>query len=155
MSFLVSGLPLETFRPLFGLTDAALAERNIVRRTAVAGERFPCRITLEDAAPGETVLLLNYEHQDAESPYRSHYAIYVNEAAAETRRLTDDLPGVLEGKRIALRGFTAEGMLEETELVLDDGLRAAIARQFANPAVAYIHAHNPAAGCYAARIDRA
>jgi hypothetical protein len=81
MSFLVTGLPVETFQPLFGLSDAALAARGAVRETAVAGGRYPCRVTLEDAAPGQTVLLLNYEHQAAPTPYRSRYAIYVSEAA--------------------------------------------------------------------------
>src|ERR1043165_3775499 len=78
MSFVVSGLPLEPFAALFNLSDAALAERHIVRRRAEAGARMPCRITLDDAAPGDTVLLLNHEHQSAETPYRSTHAIFVN-----------------------------------------------------------------------------
>jgi hypothetical protein len=155
MSFIVTGLPVETFQPLFGLSDAELAAHGAVRRTAVAGDRFPCRITLEDAAPGETLLLLNFEHQAAATPYRSNYAIYVNEAAAETRRLAGELPPVLRGKRIALRGFDATGMLLEAELSLDDDVAQIVGRQFENPDVAYIHAHNAGAGCFAARIDRA
>jgi hypothetical protein len=155
MSFLVSGLPIETFAPLFGLGDAALAEHDAVRRTAVAGERFPCRITLEDAPAGQSVLLLNYEHQPAQSPYRSRYAIYVSEAARETRRLADELPSALRGRPIALRAFDANGMLVGMDLVLDDTVAETIERQFADPAARYIHAHNPAAGCFAARIDRA
>ena len=154
MSFIVTGLPVETFQPLFGLSDAELAAHGAVRRTAVAGERFPCRVTLEDAAPGETLLLLNFEHQSAATPYRSNYAIYVNEAAAETRRLEGELPPVLRGKRIALRGFDAEGMLLEAELSLNDDVAQIVGRQFENPDVAYIHAHNAGAGCFAARIDR-
>jgi hypothetical protein len=155
MSFIVSGLPIETFAPLFGLGDAALAEHNALRRTAVAGERFPCRITLEDAPAGQSVLLLNYEHQPALSPYRSRYAIYVSEAARETRRLADELPSALRGRPIALRAFDANGMLVGMDLVLDDTVAETIERQFAEPAARYIHAHNPAAGCFAARIDRA
>ena len=155
MSFIVSGLPVETFEPLFGLDDAALAERGAVRRIAVAGERFPCRITLEDAPAGQSVLLLNYEHQPANTPYRSHYAIYVSEAARERRRLVDELPSALRGRPIALRAFDKTGMLVGTDLVLDDTVAEAIDRRFEDPAAAYIHAHNPAAGCFAARIDRA
>ncbi|MEJ0065802.1 MAG: DUF1203 domain-containing protein [Caulobacteraceae bacterium] len=155
MSFIVSGLPVETFEPLFGLDDQALAERGAVRRTAIAGQRFPCRITLEDAPPGQSVLLVNYEHQPANTPYRSHYAIYVSEAARETRRLVDELPSALRGRPIALRAFDAEGMLVGTDLVLDDTVAEAVRRRFEDPAVHYIHAHNPAAGCFAARIERA
>jgi Protein of unknown function (DUF1203) len=155
MSFIVSGLPVETFEPLFGLGDEALAERGAVRRIAVAGERFPCRITLEDAPAGQSVLLLNYEHQPAKTPYRSHYAIYVSEGARETRVLTNELPSALRGRPIALRAFDQAGMLMGTHLVLDDTVAEIIDRQFEDPSAAYIHAHNPAAGCFAARIDRA
>jgi Protein of unknown function (DUF1203) len=154
MRFTVSGLPIEKFRPLFGLDDAALAERGVLRRKVGAGDRAPCRITLEDAAVGETVLLLNYEHQPAASPYRSNYAIYVSEAATETRRLTDALPGVFRGRSLALRAFDAQGLLVGAELTENDGVRAAIERQFANPEAAYLHVHNAVPGCYSARIDR-
>ena len=155
MPFIVSGLPAETFAPLFDLDEASLADRNAVR--VVAGEtgRYPCRISLEDAKPGERLLLLNYQHQDAATPYRSNYAIYVRESALETRRLEDELPPVLRGRPIALRAFDAAGMLVGAELALNDDVEAAIGRQFANPEAAYLHAHNAAHGCFAARIDRA
>ena len=155
MSFIVTGLPLEPFQPLFGLSDADLAAKGAVRQTAVAGERFPCRITLEDAAPGQSVLLVNYEHQTAPTPYRSNYAIYVSEAARETRRLAGELPPVLRGRPIALRAFDAAGMLIGAELALNDDVAEAIARRFDDPDAAYLHAHNAAYGCFAARIDRA
>ncbi len=154
MSFIVSGLPLETFQPLFGLGDDALAEHGALRVTAEDG-RYPCRVTLEDAPLGQSLLLVNYQHQDAATPYRSNYAIYVNEAARETRRCEGELPPVLRGRPIAIRAFDAAGMLIGAELALNDDVEAAIGRQFANPDAAYLHAHNAAHGCFAARIDRA
>ena len=155
MSFIVTGLPVEAFQPLFGLSDADLAKRDAVRQTAIAGQRYPCRVTLEDAAPGQTVLLLNYEHQAAPTPYRSNYAIFVSEAARETRRLAGELPPVLRGRPIALRAFDAAGMLIAAELALDDNVTDAARRLFENPDAAYLHAHTAASGCFAARIDRA
>jgi hypothetical protein len=155
MSFIVSGLPLDAFQPLFGLDDAALAAHGAVRRTAAAGGRYPCRVTLEDAPAGESVLLINYEHQSAPTPYRSNYAIYVREAASATRRFRGELPPVLRGRPIALRAFDADGMLIAAELALADDVAAVIEKQFADPRAAYLHAHNAAHGCFAARIDRA
>ena len=52
MSFTVSSLPIEPFAPLFGLDDAALAQRGMLRVVADAPFAFPCRVTLDDAAPG-------------------------------------------------------------------------------------------------------
>jgi hypothetical protein len=155
MSYSISGLPIETFRPLFGLSDEALAARGVLRQTAGPEGRYPCRVTLEDARPGQSLLLLNYAHQDAATPYRSNYAIFVNEAALETRRLVDETPPVLHGRPIALRAFDQADMLVSAELALADDVEAAIERQFAKPEVAYLHAHNAAQGCFAARIDRA
>ena len=156
MSFIVSGLSPAPFQSLFGLSDEALAQHGAVRRIAQADGRYPCRISLQDAAPGESLLLLNYEHLDAASPYRSRHAIYVNEAASETRVFEGEVPAVLRGRPIALRAYDAEGMMVWAELVSpDQDIEAAIHRGLAEPDVQYLHAHNPARGCYAARIDRA
>ena len=52
MDYIVRGLPLAPFQPLFGLEDAALHARGIVRMTADRTPGFPCRVTLADAEPG-------------------------------------------------------------------------------------------------------
>jgi hypothetical protein len=155
MSFIVSGLPLDPFRPLFGLSDEALAEQGVIRRTVDANPGFPCRITLEDAQPGETVLLLNYEHQPADTPYRARHAIYVSEQAQETRRAVDEIPGALRARKaISLRAFDEAGMMLEAEVAPGAELEPTIERLLDLPGVAYLHAHNAGMGCYAARIDR-
>jgi hypothetical protein len=156
MSFVVSGLPVEPFRPLFGLSDEALAERGVIRRTVDAEVGFPCRIRLEDARPGETVLLLNYEHQPADTPYRASHAIYVCEQAREARRAVNEVPGALRvRKAISLRAFDEAGMMLDADVAPGAQLEPAIERLLAIPGVAYVHAHNAGMGCYAARIDRA
>jgi hypothetical protein len=83
--FQVRALPAEAFTHLFGLPDDELDGRGIVVRQADEGDRFPCRISLRDARPGERALLLNFQHQDADTPYRSSYAIFVIEGAEEAR----------------------------------------------------------------------
>lgn len=155
MSFIVSGLPVEPFRPLFGLSDAALAERGVIRRTADAPIGFPCRVTLEDAPVGETLLLLNYEHQPADTPYRSRHAIFVRERASETRRTVNEVPPALRvRKHISLRAFDADGMIVGAEVAPGADLPPAIERLLGLPGAAYLHAHNAGHGCYVARVDR-
>jgi hypothetical protein len=155
MSFAITGLPIDQFQLLFGLSDEDLASQGVLRRRVTREGRFPCRVTLEDTPPGGSVLLLNYEDHAAATPYRSRYAIFVSEAARETRALVDEIPGVLRGRPIALRAFSPEGMLLGAELALNDDVADAIGRRFADQAVDYIHAHNAAHGCFAARIERA
>ena len=120
-----------------------------------ASPGFPCRVTLEDAEPGGTVLLLNYEHQSADTPYRSRHAIFVSEQALATRRVADEIPPALAIRpAISLRAFDEAGMMLDAEIAPGAALEPVIARMFADPKVAYLHAHNAGRGCYAARIDR-
>lgn len=155
MPFTISGLPVEPFQPLFGLSDAALAERGVIRMIADAPVGFPCRILLADAAPGDSLLLLNHEHQPAPSPYRSQHAIFVNEAAAAPARFVDEVPPVLTvRKAISLRAFDETGMMIDADVVPGPEVGGLILRLFENKQAAYLHAHNAGRGCFAARIDR-
>ncbi len=153
MNFTVSGLSAEPFVPLYGLSDGELAERR-ARRVVVTGSGFPERIELRDAEPGDTLLLVNFEHQPANTPFRSSHAVYVREGATESRSF-DGLPEVLRRRLLSLRGFSLEGMLVEADVVDGNDARPVIERLFADRAVAYIHAHSARPGCYLARIDRA
>ena len=156
MSFVVTGLSAAPFKPLFALSDEALAERRILRRTVDAPQGFPCRVTLEDAPVGETVLLLNYEHQPADTPFRASHAIYVREGDHPTRRDVDAIPPALAVRPyISLRAFTAEGMMIDAEVAAGSDLAPVIERLLERPDAAYLHAHYAGMGCYAARIDRA
>ena len=154
MSFIVSGLPVEEFTPLFDLSDDELKSRGIIRKTANAKPGYPCRVTLEDAQVGETVLLLNHESHKAETPYRSSYAIYVRETAQTASSFVDELPPVFANRPIALRIFDKDGMLIGADIDVSGDLRMKIESAFKNPDAAYIHAHNAMHGCFAAEIRR-
>jgi len=156
MSFQVSALPADDFRPLFGLSDEALAARGVIRRTVDSPTGFPCRVGLEDAQVGDTVLLLNYEHQPADTPFRASHAIFVNEKAQASRTTVDELPPALAVRdAVSLRAFREDGMMIDASFAPKGEVEAGIARHFANPDVAYLHAHTVGWGCYLARIDRA
>lgn len=153
MSYRIRGLDPAIFADQLALDDAALARRRA--RREVAGEgRFPCRVSLEDAAPGEVLLLTHYANHAVESPYRNAFAIYVRASAAEAADYVDCLPPVLRGRPIALRGYTAEGDLHRAALALADDVDTQVRTLLEDPAVAYIDAHNAMHGCFAARIER-
>jgi hypothetical protein len=153
MNYTVCGLSPEHFIPLYGLSEDELATHR-ARRVIVDGPGFPERIEVRDAEPGETLLLVNYEHQDADTPYRSSHAIYVREGATEAWS-GDHLPEVIRKRLLSLRGFSAAGMMVDADVVEGREAEPLIERLFADPDVAYIHAHYARPGCYAARIDRA
>lgn len=158
MTYLVTGLAPEPFLPLAGLGDAALAARGARRVIASADSGYPCRITLADARAGEQLILLNHVSHDVPGPFRHAFAIYLRVAALKAgqaaARYHDRPAPVFAGRPLALRGFAADGMLHAARLAAPGEADAAIRALFADPGVAYIHAHNAAHGCFAARIDR-
>jgi hypothetical protein len=155
MSFRITGLPPETFAPLFDLSDQELAARGAVRKIAdgrVPG--YPCRVSLTDSQQGDELLLVNYEHHGVDSPYRMRFAIYVRKG--ETRYdAVDEVPAQLRTRQLAVRAFDADAMMVGWELVDGRQLEGAIERLFASSQAAYLHVHFAAPGCYAARVERA
>jgi hypothetical protein len=155
MTFQISPLPRSAFAELFGLSDVALAERGVVVRIADAKPGFPCRVSLQDAEPGERVLLVNYEHQPADTPYRSHYAVYVRDGAQEAQPAPGEVPEQLRSRVLSVRAFDEAGMLLDADVCEGTALEPVIDRLLSDPAAAYLHLHNAKPGCYAARVDRA
>ena len=154
MTYRITGLDPAPFAPLFHLDDAALAERNIVRMTADSTPGFPCRVTLDDAEPGETLLLLNHVSHDGDNPYRATHAIFVS-GAGQAASYADAIPPALDRRTLSIRAFDAKGMMTDAALAAPGEADAVIRRLLADAAVDHLDAHNAVRGCFAARVDRA
>lgn len=155
MPFQISALPADRFRHLFGADEGKLDAHGAKRVIVDADHAFPCRVSLEDARIGEAVLLLNYEHQAATSPYRSRHAIFVREHAEEARLSPDDVPHQLRRRLLSIRAFDADDMMIDGEVVDGADFERPALAMLANPKTSYLHVHNAKFGCYAARVDRA
>jgi hypothetical protein len=152
--FIVRGLPAGRFGHLYGLDDGALRLHGARRYVVDANPGFPDRIEMRDLEVGENALLVNYLHQDADTPYRASHAVFVCEGATQTFCARNDIPDVLRRRTLSVRAFDAEGMIVDADLCEGPALETAIARLFAKSAAAYLHVHYAKFGCYAARIDR-
>lgn len=155
MSFRITGLPAEPFAPLFAMSNAELAERGAVRRTADDRQPgYPCRISLTDSRAGDELILVNHEHHPVDSPYRMRFAVYVRRGEEQFDAI-DEIPAQLRCRTLAVRAFDEAAMMVGWELIEGSDLEAAIERLFAEPRAAYLHIYYAAPGCYAARADRA
>ena len=154
MRFRFSGISVEPFHHLFALSDAELAERDMSRWVARPDDTLPCRVSLTDAAPGERLILTNYEHQPARSPYRSTGPIFVREAAQEPYDGAE-VPPVVRTRLVSLRAYDAAGMIVDADVVQGRDIEPVLERIFARPDTAYVHIHNAKRGCYSCRVDRA
>ena len=154
MPYKIAGLPRDQFKPLFGLDDHQLALHNAIRVKADSDGGYPCRITLEDAKVGESLLLLNHVSLDGRTPFRTAYAIFVRETEREAPLFKDCIPPSLEGRALALRCFDGGGLLVSAELCEPGRVDDSIRRLFGRRDIDEIHAHNPVYGCFLARIER-
>lgn len=155
MDFRILGLDPAPFRPMFTMTDEHLRELGALRVRIDSPRSAPDRITLDDAAPGETVLLLNHVYLEVDSPYRGTHAIYVRENGGERFDRVNEVPSALRGRMLSVRAFDAAGMMVDADLVEGDRIEALIERLFAPPSVTYLQVHFARRGCYAARVERA
>ena len=156
MDYVIEGLDPADFAPLFGLDDAALAQRGVVRMQVDTHPGFPCRVTLEDAVPGESVLLLNHVSRAGAGagPYRTSHAIFVREGVETAARYRNAVPPVFTPRILSLRGFDAAGMMVEAMLTQPGEAATGLCHLFADPAIVEVDVHNAVRGCFAARAVR-
>jgi hypothetical protein len=155
MSFRIHALPYEPFAALFKLSDADLAQAGATRMVVDTRPGSPCRVSLTDAEPGETVVLVNFEHQPANSPYRASHAIFIRENAEQAFPRVGEVPEVLSSRLISVRAFDERHYLIAADVVEGSKLGEAIPVMLETPEVAYLHLHNAKPGCFAASVTRA
>lgn len=153
-TFQLIGIDHEQFAPLFELSDTELATQGIVRRIADSDFGYPCRVSLEDAAAGDELLLLHYLHHAVDSPYRASGPIFVRHGQTQRILAPDVIPEYVSRRLISVRTYDEQHMMLAAEV--SDGSRVAgvLDKLFANPAVAYIHLHNAKQGCFSCHVRR-
>jgi hypothetical protein len=154
MTFHITGLDPAPFAHLHAMSDEQLAAGGMQRVRVAQKFAAPCRVSLDDAEIGEHVILLTYTHQPGDTPYHQQGPIFIRETSSRLA-VTDAIPPALARRTLSLRGFGANHMMIEADLTEGADAAALIERFFANPRVAYIHAHYARRGCFAALIERA
>lgn len=148
------GLSHEPFADLFGMTEEQLRSRGARRIVADSGQGFPCRVSLQDAQQGEELLLLPYEHQAVDSPYRASGPIYVRRGARQRVLAPGELTPYVTGRLMSLRAYDADHWMIGAEVCPGTELAAELDRRFADERVAYIHLHNARPGCFSCLVQR-
>jgi hypothetical protein len=115
----------------------------------VADGGEPVRCCLRDAAPGDELLLFNYEPLLPASPYREVGAVYVHAHDCSSAPSTDAYPADWRGRPQVLRAYDERGWIHEATTVHDGSdPEAALAAVLAAPGVVQVHSRNIAYGCY-------
>lgn len=153
MTYFITGLDPSPYAHLIGLSDADLAAAAAARMVADSSPGFPCRVLLDDVAPGEAVLLVNHISHDG-GPFHASHAIFVSEGARGPAHYVDQVPPALDRRVLSVRAFDREGMMSDAVLVQPGEADAAFRRMLADPTVDHLDAHNATWGCFVARVER-
>lgn len=143
------------FAPLFALSDAALAARGARRVVAAHNPGYPCRVSLADAEPGETLILANHTHLAGATPFAGAHAIFVRDGAVQAHPEPGEVPLVLRRRLLSVRGYDADALMIDAEVVAGEALAGHLDALFARPEIAFVHLHNARPGCFAAAVERA
>lgn len=150
MNFQFEALMPAPFAALFELSDAELRRRDMVRVVADADAGFPCRVSLQDAAAGSDMLLLNYAHLPVASPYRSAHAIYVSREGVQAQPDVGEVPAIVASRLVSVRGFDADDMIQVADVVQGADVAQTLGAMFADEAIRYVHVHSAMRGCFLA-----
>lgn len=154
-NFLVKSLNENEFSSLFNLSDDQLASTGAVRIIVDKESGFPCRVSLDNPAIGEEILLLPYQHHKTNSPYQSSGPIFVRKKATTAAMAVNQIPVILMKKPLSLRGYDEKGFMQAAAVTEADALSDQIDNMFLNPSITYIHIHSAKQGCYNCSVERA
>jgi hypothetical protein len=112
-------------------------------------------VSLQDAEPGERVILLPFQHQPGASPYQASGPIFVREAATDVVPPPNVVPELLRTRLLSVRAYDTADLMIAAAIVDGTTLETAIERSLGDSRVSYLHVHFAGPGCYACRIDRA
>jgi hypothetical protein len=155
MTYRIEALPLEPFVRFLGMTDQELAEVGARRMIADTPNSAPCRVSLIDAAPGEALILVPYEHlPDAGSPYRQSGPVFLREAAQPSAPFVGAVPDQLSRRLLSVRAFDGASMMLDADVVEGADLDGRLRGLLSDPAVEQVQIHTARRGCYLARAVR-
>ena len=154
MTFQIRALGAAPFQDLFARSDAELSALETRRLEVASKPGYPCRISLQDAEIGETVMLVQYAHQPERSPFRASHAIIVRQGVDEATPCPEEVPELLRTRLLSARAFDRRHEMIDAEVVEGAELETAIERLLEDPKTEYLHLHNAGLGCYLARVTR-
>ena len=153
-NFQIKSLQYTEFCELFKLDDHELEKTGAVRMIVDRKPGFPCRVSLQDAEIGEEVILLSYQHHQANSPYQSAGPIFIRKNAGTALLNINEIPHMLLPRLLSLRAYDKKGMMKEAVISEGDNLESVLPKLFNDQEVQYVHIHNAKPGCYNCMVER-
>jgi len=153
-NFQISALQDSEFNELLSYSDATLASHGARWITADESPGYPCRVSLQDAALGERVLAVSYEHHPVNSPYRAAGPIFIREGAVTANPEVNEIPTLFLHRQLSVRAYDSNHMITAASICLGSDLKAELEILLENPSTAYVHVHYAIPGCFGCAVHR-
>ena len=153
-NFRFIGLDKAQFEDYFKLSDSELADRNILKTVVEKFPGSPCRVSLADAKVGEEVILLNFEHHSANSPYKASGPIFVRKIAETIKADINEIPIMFNHRLLSIRGYNKDGIMVFAEVTQGEDLKQKLNDILNNQQIDYLHIHNARPGCFNCLVER-
>ena len=153
--FVINSLEAAEFNHLYSKSSEELGKLGIESIVADEYPGYPCRVSLEDAAIGEELLLLTFEHHSRTTPYRSSGPIFIRKEPIAYQPEINRIPKMLSHRHLSLRAYDKNAMMVNACTIHGSELEDQIISLFADNSINYIHVHNAGPGCFNCEIQRA
>ncbi len=153
-NFQIKALPYNQVAHLFSVSKEELQNIGAIKMIVDEYPGFPCRVSLQDAAIGEEVILLPYQHHKTDSPYQSSSPIFVRKNAVEATLAINEIPTMLLHRSLSLRCYNKAGFMIDANVVEGKIIGETLEALFLNKDIAYMHIHNAKPGCYNCVVER-
>jgi len=155
INFKVKAIEYKNVSHLFKLTDEELSKLAAARIVVDEKPGFPCRISLQEANIGETIIALSYSHHNVNSPYKSSGPIFIRADVTTAQPETNEIPAILTHRLLSIRAYDCDHMMINATITQGEELKKAIQSFFANESILYLHIHNANPGCFNCHVERA
>ena len=154
-NFKIKALQESEFSALFSLDDRELEKIGAIKMTVDKQPGFHCRISLADAAVGEEVILLPYQHHKTNSPYQASGPVFIRKNAPAANLNINEVPEMLVHRLLSIRAYDRDGLMKQAIVTEGSFLKQVLMNCFDNAEIGYIHIHNAKPGCYNCSVERA
>jgi len=115
---------------------------------------YPCRLSLQDAEPGEELFLVSYSPFSKANPYRETGPVFIRKNGRVADLEINQLPAIVRSRQVVVRAYDATGTLVAAEPSQGNEASHQIQQFLADPGVEFVHIRAAITGCFLCEARR-
>ncbi len=116
---------------------------------------YPCRLSLEDAEPGEALYLFSHTPFSCANAYRETGPVFIRKNAKPAKLPINELPDVAYARSIIFRAYDSEGTILSASPAEAGDLSGTLGRLLDDKHVDFVHLRAVVSGCFLCKARRA